>query len=78
MINKYDVVASAYGVYAYREDKYVLDYPQLFSNRNDAVNFMKETYGTDIKPMTERHCDAFVDSNGNWFYVGLINTYGRR
>ena len=78
LINKYDVVATAYCVYVYRGNQYVLDFPQIFVERDDAVNFMKENYGTDIKPATNGQCDLFKDSNGNYFYIGIINTYDKR
>ena len=77
LISKFDVVATAYCVYAYRGNQYVLDFPQMFVERDDAVHFMKENYGTDIKPATDGRCDLFTDSNGNYFYIGIINTYGK-
>lgn len=79
LIHQFDLVASAYCVYVWRNNGYVLDYPQLFVKYDDAVNFMRETYGTDIKPWTDDEKSwVFVDNNNNFFYIGLVNTYGRR
>ena len=78
LFGKYRLVAGAYCVYVYRNGEYVLDYPHLFVEYDDAVNFMRETYGTDMKPLTEEQCHWFEDSNGNRFFIGFINTYGRK
>lgn len=78
LFKKFRIAATSYCVYVFRGDEYMLDYPQMFEEYDDAVTFLKETYGTDAKPLTEGQCHWFRDSNGNRFFIGIVNTYGRR
>ena len=70
----------AFMVEVWREGSWVMDYPAVFNSHKNAVEFMRETYGTDIYPLytDEEVATLFEDKNGNCFAVSMMLTFGDR
>ena len=88
MVGRYDWVFSSralvrsagYVVEVMRNNEWVADYPVVFNNHRNAVEFMRETYGTDIVPLygEETRAVIFTDKCGNRFAVSSVCVLGDR
>lgn len=70
----------AFMVEVWRNGTWEMDYPAVFNSHKNAVEFMRETYGTDIYPLyaDEEVATLFEDSCGNSFAISMLLTFGDR